>query len=167
MTDFRHVDRVPEALSKWAEGEPVAGIATALGVSRGWVYRTLKRHEVFERERQALPPAEVMAARVAQLQGRGYRLVEIGRITGWSRKSIYRARRAVGAPPVRRNVTAQEVAAMIESYQAARRVRTVARRVGRDWATVRAVLDRAVVYEPAGRGHKPAAGHPWRVDYRR
>lgn len=164
---YRHVERVPELLRRWAEGETPTEIASALGVSRGWVYRGLKRNGVFTRERAELPPAEVMAARVGQLQARGYRLVEIERITGWPRKSIYRARRRVNAPPVYSRLSAEERRRIVRLWQEARRVRAVALRCGRHWKTTRDVLVRAGVYEPAAKGHPAAAGHPWRVDYRR
>lgn len=162
----RHRERAPQALALWAEGETVAAIARALRVSPGWVYRRLKEADVFEPARQALPDDATVVARVDGLRGRGYRLVEIAAITGWSRASIYRARRRSGAARAWRPTTAKERAEIVGQWLAARRVRPVARRAGRHWKTVRDVLVRAGVYEPAGRGHGAAEEHPWRREIR-
>ena len=163
---FRHADREAEALRLWAGGETPSAIAAALAVSRGWVYRRLKRAEVFHPARQALPDDDVVLARVNALQGRGYRLVEIERITGWSRASIYRARRRVNAARAWERTTAEERGEIVRHWLAARRVRPVARHAGRAWKTVRDVLVQAGVYTPAGRGHEVAEEHPWRREGR-
>ena len=166
MSDRRHADREAEALRLYAEGETPSAIAAALGVSRGWVYRRLNAAEVFVRERQEVPPAEVVAARAAELQARGYRLVEVAAITGWSRASLYRARRRVNAARAWERTTAEERGEIVRHWLAARRVRPVARHAGRAWKTVRNVLVQAGVYEPAGRGHEVAEEHPWRREGR-
>lgn len=163
---FRHAERVQEALRLGADGETPSAIAAALGVSRGWVYRRLKEAEEFYPARQALPDGATVVARVDGLRGRGYRLVEIVKITGWSRASIYRARRRCNSARAWERTTAEERGEIVGQWLAARRVRPVARRAGRAWKTVRDVLKRAGVYEPAGRGHGVAEEHPWRREIR-
>ena len=146
----------------WEDGESVASIAAALDVSKGWVYRHLKRADLFVPSATPLPKVEERYRRIRTLFARGYRLTEIQEITGWSRATLRRTLNACQHPPMRRPIREEERSEAIRLWNKHKRILPVARQLHRDWAAVRRILREAGIYEPAGKSHPMGGNHPWR-----
>nr|WP_289508586.1 helix-turn-helix domain-containing protein [Microbacterium sp. 5K110] len=127
----------------YERGEPIADLATKLGVHRTTLDNLIKRLELTREDPDAVPPA-VKDAIVASYRA-GETLATIGSRYGFSPNKVQRLLVAVGKPirsrgPQGSQLTNAQVRELVDRYECGRAIGSIAEEFGVSYACVRKQL---------------------------